>query len=58
MSIKSQAPEGEVKCIYLMTVFINSMWFNIIVHVIACNRDCVSKKTNSDHIIAATQQGP
>lgn len=56
MSIKSQAPEGEVKCIYLMTVFINSLWFNII--VIACNRDCVSKKTNSDHIIAATQQGP
>lgn len=41
---------------YLMTVFINSLWFNII--VIACNRDCVSKKTNSDHIIAATQQGP
>lgn len=41
---------------YLMTVFINSPWFNII--VIACNRDCVSKKTNSDHIIAATQQGP
>lgn len=56
MRIKSQAPEGEVKCIYLMTVFINSLWFNII--VIACNRDCVSKKTNSDHIIAATQQGP
>lgn len=41
---------------YLMTVFINSPWFNII--VIACNRDCVSRKTNSDHIIAATQQGP
>lgn len=41
---------------YLMTVFINSPWFNII--VIACNRDCVSKKTNSDHIIAEAQQGP
>lgn len=41
---------------YLMTVFINSLWFNII--VIACNRDCVSKKTNSDHIIAKAQQGP
>lgn len=27
---------------YLMTVFINSLWFNII--VIACNRDCVSRK--------------
>lgn len=29
---------------YLMTVFINSPWFNII--VIACNRDCVSRKTH------------